>query len=56
MVEFEGSEIAFDNLQRFDLDLACNNHSYSQGSEYPGDNSDCFAHAHMLSRNLSIQL
>ena len=54
MVEFDGTEIAFDGKQRLELDLAYATtiHS-SQGSEYPGVIIPVVAaHAHMLSRNL----
>ena len=54
MVEFDGVEIAYDGLQRFDLDLAYATtiHS-SQGFEYPGVIIPVVSsHAHMLSRNL----
>ena len=54
MVDFDGQEIAFDGLQRYDLDLAYATtiHS-SQGSEYPGVIMPITAaHGHMLSRNL----
>lgn len=54
MVEFDGVEIEYDGLQRFDLDLsyATTIHS-SQGSEYPAVIIPVVsAHAYMLSRNL----
>ena len=54
MVEFDGTEIEFDGLQRYDLELsyATTIHS-SQGSEYPAVIIPVVsAHTYMLSRNL----